>query len=51
MEYRRSIKSLNTEKKMENFSTLFGCVGFANINELLSKEELYDINYDTYFDN
>ena len=50
IEYRRSIKGLTSKEKLENFATLFNCVGVREKKDYLSEFELISLVYETNFD-
>ena len=50
IEYRRNLKKLNCNEKLENFATLLSCVGINSDDSYLSEKELMSFNYDTLFD-
>ena len=50
IEYRRSIKLLNKDQKIRNFSEIISIVGNGKDGGLLSEDELRSINYDTMFE-
>lgn len=49
-EYRRLIKNLNTNSKLENFSIVITCVGNGMDNTYLSEADLLSLDYDTQFE-
>lgn len=50
IEYRRNIKLLNREEKIENFSIIVSCVGNGKNGDLLSESKLASIEYDTMYE-
>ena len=51
MEYRRCIKTLNKNEKLNNFSIVCSCMELGNNGDFLTEAELISIDYDTMFDN
>ncbi len=49
-EYRRLIKNLNANSKLENFSIVIACVGKGMDNTYLSVADLLSLDYDTQFE-
>ena len=50
VEYRRSIKNLIGKEKLEDFATVYACVGCRNKNDFPDEDDLLSLEYESMYD-